>query len=89
VARSPSALALAHFGVLPDAPGDALVEADDALREWAGVAERAWEAGEPVAEALERAFGASHAHVETLNGIHSNASGLGRWLEQRGAPPTP
>ena len=81
--RRPSALALAHFGVVPGEPADTLAEADDALRRWAEVAERAWRAGQPVAEALEAAFGAAHARVEILNGIHSNAAGLRRWLEKR------
>jgi glyoxylase-like metal-dependent hydrolase (beta-lactamase superfamily II) len=84
--RRPSALALAHFGVLPDPPADALVEAEEALCQWAEVAERAWRSGEPVDAALEAAFGSSHAQVEILNGIHSNASGLRRWLEQRARP---
>jgi glyoxylase-like metal-dependent hydrolase (beta-lactamase superfamily II) len=81
--RSPSALALAHFGVVPGSPDDVLAEADDALRQWADVAERAWRAGSSVEEALASAFGASHARVEVLNGIHSNAAGLRRWLEHR------
>jgi glyoxylase-like metal-dependent hydrolase (beta-lactamase superfamily II) len=84
--RSPSALALAHFGVLPAAPADALAEADEALRRWAEVAERAWQSGESVDDALEAAFGAAHAQMEILNGIHSNAAGLRRWLEKRPQP---
>ena len=81
--RHPSALALAHFGVLPDPAGDALTEAEEALRRWAEVAERAWRSGQSVDDALEAAFGAAHAQVEILNGIHSNAAGLRRWLEKR------
>jgi glyoxylase-like metal-dependent hydrolase (beta-lactamase superfamily II) len=84
--RSPSALALAHFGVLPDQPATALAEADDALREWADVAERAWSAGADIDAALAARFGEDHAHVEILNGIHSNAAGLRRWLDKRSGP---
>jgi len=81
--RRPSALALAHYGVLPDPPADALAEAAEALREWAGVAERAWRGETDVEEALAARFGASHERVEILNGIHSNAAGLRRWLDKR------
>ena len=81
--RSPSALALAHFGILPDEPADALAQADEVLRRWAEVAERAWQSGQSVDDALEAAFGAAHAQGEILNGIHSNAAGLRRWLEKR------
>jgi glyoxylase-like metal-dependent hydrolase (beta-lactamase superfamily II) len=81
--RSPAALALAHFGVLADPPADVLAEAEDALCKWADVAERAWRSGDDVAEALGAAFGEAHARVEILNGIHSNAAGLRRWLEKR------
>lgn len=84
--RRPSALALAHFGVLPDPPADALAEAADALRQWADVAERAWRAGGDVEAALAARFGATHEKVEILNGVHSNAAGLSRWLDRR--PPT-
>jgi glyoxylase-like metal-dependent hydrolase (beta-lactamase superfamily II) len=83
--RRPSALALAHFGVLPDPPSDALAEAEDVLCQWADVAERAWREGEDVEVALEARFGASHKQVEILNGVHSNAAGLRRWLDHRPA----
>ena len=85
--RSPSGLALAHFGVLPDPPADALAEAADALREWADVAERAWAAGADIDAALAARFGEDHAQVAILNGIHSNAAGLRRWLEKRDTEP--
>lgn len=90
--RSPSALALAHFGVVHEA-ADLLVEAEDALRRWAEVAQRAWEEGLDIDAALEAAFGddlagapEAGAHVEVLNGIHSNAAGLRRWLDNRPPP---
>ena len=96
-AHRPEALALAHFGVVPGDPGTALAEAEEALRHWAEVAGRAWREGTDVAAALSAAFGdelasadeALRERVETLNGIHSNAAGLRRWLEKRtdGDPP--
>jgi glyoxylase-like metal-dependent hydrolase (beta-lactamase superfamily II) len=88
--RSPSALALAHYGILPGNPKDALEEAADVLREWAGVAEAAWAEGSDVEAALRRRYGPELAalapeareRMETLNGIHSNAEGLRQWLER-------
>lgn len=91
--RAPVALALAHYGVL-ERPADVLAEAEQTLRAWADVAERAWREGSDIAEALAQAFGAQLAGVdpaqreklETLNGVHSNAAGLRRWLETRDGP---
>ena len=83
-ARRPSALALAHFGVLEGDPAEILDEAEHALREWAAVAEAAWSQGEDVAAALAAAFGADPTEtMAILNGVHSNAAGLRRWLEKR------
>lgn len=90
-ARRPSALALAHFGVVPGVPADTLEEAEATLRRWAEVAGAAWRDGRDVAAALDTAFGAQLAGFddsqrekhETLNGVHSNAAGLRRWLETR------
>jgi hypothetical protein len=67
-----------------------LAEASATLRAWAEEAERAWRAGEDVAEALSARFvgdlsevdPARRRKLETLNGVHSNAAGLKRWLEQ-------
>ncbi|HVF14928.1 MAG TPA: MBL fold metallo-hydrolase, partial [Acidimicrobiales bacterium] len=92
-ARRPSALALAHYGVVPGDPSDTLDEAAEVLRRWADVAEAAWRRGDDIPAALSDAFapdvaGAdadSQARLETLNGVHSNAAGLRRWLEQRAA----
>ena len=66
-------------------------EAEGILRQWAEVAEAAWREGRDIAEALDAAFagelaGIDPAHrekLETLNGMHSNAAGFRRWLEQR------
>jgi glyoxylase-like metal-dependent hydrolase (beta-lactamase superfamily II) len=90
--RRPSAVALAHYGVLPGEPVTALEEAGDILREWAGVAETAWKSGGDVEQALRDRFGAAiealppdqRRRVETLNGLHSNAEGLKRWLATTG-----
>jgi glyoxylase-like metal-dependent hydrolase (beta-lactamase superfamily II) len=90
-ARRPSALALAHFGVVPGDPADTLAEAAEILRRWAEVAEAAWRDGRDIPDALSAAFApdlegvgaADRERMETLNGVHSNAAGLRRWLEQR------
>src|SRR5205823_3925410 len=44
-ARQPAELALAHYGLVPS-PVDTLTEAEDTLRRWAEVAEKAWRNGE-------------------------------------------
>ncbi len=88
--RRPSGIALAHFGLVPD-PQEILVEAEDTLTRWAEVAEAAWREGRDIAGALDEAFAvdpttvdsAAHEVLETLNGIHSNAAGFRRWLDQR------
>jgi glyoxylase-like metal-dependent hydrolase (beta-lactamase superfamily II) len=92
--RSPSALALAHYGLLPGDPQSALAEAGEILREWASVAETAWRAGDDVEQALRARYGPEidalppdhRRRLETLNGLHSNAEGLKRWLASRGEP---
>ncbi len=89
-ARSPVALALAHYGVVTN-PADLLAEATHTLRRWTEVAEAAWRSDRDIATALSEAFGeelkgvdpAAAYRLETLNGIHSNAAGLRRWLELR------
>ncbi len=89
--RRPAGLALAHYGVTPGDPLDMLAEAQETLRGWASVAETAFRAGEDIAAALEAAFAHELDAVdpdareiaETLNGVHSNAAGFQRWLEQR------
>jgi glyoxylase-like metal-dependent hydrolase (beta-lactamase superfamily II) len=89
-ARRPTGVALAHYGLVPD-PLDSLDEAEAVLRRWAEVAEAAWREGTDIAEALHQAFhhelddvAPEHREkLETLNGIHSNAAGFRRWLDQR------
>ena len=93
--RRPSGLALAHYGLLADAPA-ILLEAEETLRRWAAVAERAWQEGEDIAAALDSSFAgelvsvdpAHREKLDTLNGVHSNAAGFRRWLEQRHGEPT-
>jgi glyoxylase-like metal-dependent hydrolase (beta-lactamase superfamily II) len=88
--RKPTGIALAHFGLVPD-PTTVCQEAESILRQWAEVAEAAWLEGRDIAEALEKRFTgelagvdpANREKLETLNGVHSNAAGFRRWLEQR------
>ena len=83
----PTGLALAHYGLLAD-PLDVLDEANGTLRRWAGVAEAAFRNGEDIAAALSATFasdldGVAEEHrekLEVMNGVHSNAAGLQRWL---------
>jgi glyoxylase-like metal-dependent hydrolase (beta-lactamase superfamily II) len=92
--RRPAGVALAHYGLLPD-PAEMLEEAEGILRRWAEVAEAAWQSGRDIAAALDQEFGGElsgakpedREKLETLNGIHSNAAGLRRWLEKRQQAP--
>ncbi|MEA2702480.1 MAG: hypothetical protein QOD63_425 [Actinomycetota bacterium] len=95
--RRPSALALAHYGVVPGDPGDTLDEAAEMLRRWAEVAGAAWREGRDIPDALAEAFAPDLSGVddeqkerlETLNGVHANGAGLRRWLEKRAELPHP
>jgi glyoxylase-like metal-dependent hydrolase (beta-lactamase superfamily II) len=86
--RKPAEVALAHYGLVPQ-PMETLEEAEETVRRWAEVAERAWRADGDIEGALAAEFTIgldsfdpeSRAKLETLNGIHSNAAGLRRWLE--------
>jgi len=88
--RRPAGIALAHFGLVPD-PQEILEEATEILTRWAEVAEAAWRQGHDIATALDSTFGldldgtdpVARERLETLNGIHSNAAGFRRWLDQR------
>jgi glyoxylase-like metal-dependent hydrolase (beta-lactamase superfamily II) len=90
-ARRPSGLALAHFGVVPGDAHDVLDDAVGTLRRWGEVAEAAFREGRDLVQALDEAFASDYEHVapedrtvaETLGGVHSNAAGFRRWLEQR------
>ena len=91
-ARRPTGIALAHYGLVPD-PATICEEAEQTLRRWADVAERAYREERDIAAALDDAFAADldgvdpaqREKLETLNGVHSNAAGFRRWLEQRDA----
>lgn len=93
-ALRPDGIALTHYGLIPVDPNDLLAEAETRLREWVGVAERAYALGEDIASALRASFAGQNetvpdeqrARIETLNGIHSNAAGLRRWIETRDRP---
>lgn len=95
-ARRPAGIALAHFGLVPD-PADILVEAEDTLTRWAEVATAAWQDGRDIAAALDDAFADELADLDddtreimdTLNGVHSNAAGFQRWLDQRATDDRP
>jgi glyoxylase-like metal-dependent hydrolase (beta-lactamase superfamily II) len=88
--RRPTGLALAHYGLLAE-PLDVLAEADGTLRRWADVAETAYRDGRDIAAALSESFahdldGVPEEHrekLEVMNGVHSNAAGLKRWLTGR------
>jgi glyoxylase-like metal-dependent hydrolase (beta-lactamase superfamily II) len=89
-ACKPSAIALAHYGLL-DHPDELLAEAEETLRQWAETAEKAYHEGADIADALSARFDPllgdiAPAHKEKLdimNGVHSNAAGFRRWLEGR------
>jgi glyoxylase-like metal-dependent hydrolase (beta-lactamase superfamily II) len=91
----PERVVLTHYGPVPE-PLEALAEAEEILRRWVevaqGVLERSADAGiDDIATALADAFAAPMAEldasvrekVETLNGVHSNAAGIARYLSQR------
>lgn len=85
--RRPTGIALAHFGLVPDAEA-ILREGEETLRRWAAVAGDAWREGRDIADALAEQFADEldgvdpvvAERLETLNGIHSNAAGFRRWL---------
>lgn len=94
-ALSPSAIALAHYGLAPGEPQEVLAEASEVLGEWASVAAAAWAGGRDVEDALRERFGVEleqlapeqRQRVEALNGLHSNAEGLKLWLSRSSSPP--
>jgi len=89
--RRPTGLALAHYGLVAE-PTELLAEATETLTRWAEIAVTAWREGRDVTAALDEAFRPEmdvldelqRERLETLNGIHSNASGFRRWLDQGG-----
>ncbi len=91
----PSGIALTHYGLIPLQPDVLLADAEERLRSWVGVAELAYRDGRDIAAALTESFAQSiddvdevqRSRIETLNGIHSNAAGIRRWIETRGRLP--
>jgi glyoxylase-like metal-dependent hydrolase (beta-lactamase superfamily II) len=89
-ARRPSGIALAHYGLL-EQPDELLAEAEQTLRQWAETAEQAYREGRDIADALSARFDpllgdidAAHKEkLDIMNGVHSNAAGFRRWLDQR------
>jgi glyoxylase-like metal-dependent hydrolase (beta-lactamase superfamily II) len=97
---NPQQLVLTHYGPVAD-PQATLAEAEEMLHSWVAVAERviehAADAGiDDVAAALADAFAldpetlpaASREKAEILNGVHSNAAGIVRYLSRRATAPT-
>jgi glyoxylase-like metal-dependent hydrolase (beta-lactamase superfamily II) len=95
----PERMVLTHYGPVADAQ-DTLAAAEEMLHGWVDVAERvieeAADAGiDDVAAALAEAFAldpdtlpeAVREKAEILNGVHSNAAGIVRYLRQRAPAP--
>lgn len=91
----PVRVALTHYGLVPE-PDETLLEAEDVLHQWVEVAERTMESSrssdvDVVAAALADAFAAAPGGLtaeqlekfEVLNGVHSNAAGIVRYLRSR------
>ena len=96
----PERVALTHYGLVSD-PEATLVEAEDVLHHWVGVAERTLaitaDAGvDGVAAALADAFAEAPDVIapenlekfEILNGVHGNAAGIVRYLQKRDEVPS-
>jgi len=94
----PERVVLTHYGEVGE-PEAVLLEAEAVLHQWVAVAEavsaRHAAAGvEEIAAALAVAFldpdedlpDAVREKVETLNGVHSNAAGIARYLQRRARP---
>jgi glyoxylase-like metal-dependent hydrolase (beta-lactamase superfamily II) len=99
-ALHPTQVVLTHYGPVPD-PLGTLDEAERILHDWVGVAEQVMrdseDAGvddiaaalaERFAEPAETMSAAAREKLEVLNGFHSNAAGIQRYLRLRdGVPP--
>jgi glyoxylase-like metal-dependent hydrolase (beta-lactamase superfamily II) len=98
-ALHPEQVVLTHYGPV-ELPQETLAEAEDMLHRWVELAERTMRDSEDagiddVAAALAEAFAAPPADMppelreklEVLNGVHSNAAGIVRYLSRR--LPTP
>jgi len=91
----PTAIALAHYGLVPVEPQELLEEAEESLRAWAEEAEQAWRSGRDIAEALQARFVPKTEDLPAdqpqalgiLAGVHSNAARLRRRFEQQAEVP--
>jgi glyoxylase-like metal-dependent hydrolase (beta-lactamase superfamily II) len=96
----PERLVLTHYGPVAN-PAATLAEAEEMLHSWvdvaAGVIKDAADAGiDDVAAALAEAFASApetlpegaHEKFEILNGVHSNAAGIVRYLGRRATAAT-
>jgi glyoxylase-like metal-dependent hydrolase (beta-lactamase superfamily II) len=95
----PTQVVLTHYGPVPDALGT-LDEAERLLHEWVAVAEQVMRESEEAgvddiaaalaarfAESPEQASERAREKLELLNGFHSNAAGIQRYLRTRDAAP--
>jgi len=95
----PERVVLTHYGTVPD-PMATLDEAERILHEWVAVAEQVMHDSEDagvddIATALAERFAeppellsdAAREKLEVLNGFHSNAAGIQRYLRLREAAP--
>ena len=98
-ALRPTRVVLTHYGVVPE-PLAILDEAEGLLHAWVDVAEEVMRSSEEagiddIAAALADHFGEPPEHadararekLELLNGFHSNAAGIQRYLRTRDAAP--
>ena len=98
-ALRPTQVVLTHYGPVPD-PLATLDEAEAVLHRWVAVAERVMRDSEDAgiddiaaaladnfAEPPERLSEAAREKLEVLNGFHSNAAGIQRYLRMRDATP--
>lgn len=98
-ALRPQRVVLTHYGPVPD-PLATLDEAEGLLHRWVAVAARVMEAHggdasvDEIADALQAEVGISSEdfsepvlkRAEILNGVHSNAAGIQRYLRKRSEP---
>jgi glyoxylase-like metal-dependent hydrolase (beta-lactamase superfamily II) len=95
----PTQVVLTHYGPVP-APLETLDEAERVLHEWVAVAEAVMRDSEDAgvddiaaaladrfAEPPDRASDLAREKLELLNGFHSNAAGIQRYLRNRDAAP--
>jgi glyoxylase-like metal-dependent hydrolase (beta-lactamase superfamily II) len=100
-ALRPTQVVLTHYGVVPDGAAT-LDEAERVLHDWVAVAEQAMRdtpgasiddiaaaLADRFAESPEKITARAREKLEVLNGFHSNAAGIQRYLRQRDAAEAP